>query len=320
MIQYAILKGRCKIMHRDVRNSKKDIIMEQNGFTLDSEFQCFIKEGFGMFLTNVDAPLKQLIKKDFYLDLMAEGCQLVEGPAAPADNGKFYSEMAIYIANYKEILAKRRQTQHTTDITDDIIDAIAKTFQQSIDNYDLACLHGNLGINIEDILDTAISEIYEYEKEITKKYQGKDLYTILCNLKTSLTGNERCKNHIIYTLENSLFSQVFKDSCIETSKVSDLVSKGLKLIHDYGILQEHTNLGLNLTRENDITIKNIHDFIDIVNTCSLEERCAVLHGINKFYADSKSSLPESAAIIINSIRDSVFEEKFGKNADSLGQK
>ena len=84
------------------------------GFQQDKEYGCFIKKGFGMFITNTDDfndfnYLEQMKKKSFYSELLEEGCELVLGPPAPAISGVICCKNGVYIVNYKDILRKRRE-------------------------------------------------------------------------------------------------------------------------------------------------------------------------------------------------------------------
>ena len=169
-------------------------------------------------------------------------------------------------------------------------------------------MHSVFGINV---LDTAIDSIYKYEKEISEKYNGEYLYKIICSIKINLTGDDKAKAHIIYVLENKLYDEIFKDTVKKTSdKALSLVKKGLRIIKNYQTIETHTQMGLNLGKENDYAINDIYDFIDKCNECRLEEKCQIFYGIRKYYIDKNENLPKGAVTIVSSLRTTIFEEKF----------
>lgn len=315
---------RQEIRHLTSENIEREVSMLSYGFILDSEFNVFIKPEFGMFLTNTDELdnldyLEKMKDKPFYSELLDEGCELVLGPPAPAINGKFYSKNGVYIVNYKDILRKRREerakkeTEMQIGLTDDDIDTIVRTFKGIINDYKIALMHSSFGINL---MDSVVDSIYKYEKEICEKYKNEELYKIISSLKSSLNGDDACKTHIIYTLENNLFDQVFENNSSSPSEDTlSLIAQAIVYINGYDTIQSHTRMGLNLNSENDNAINNIYDFIASCDERSMEEKCAIINGIRKHYIDKKASYPESAVTIINSLMDSIFDEKFNQDKE-----
>ena len=268
------------------------------GFEQDKEYGCFIKKGFGMFITNTDDfndfnYLEQMKKKSFYSELLEEGCELVLGPPAPAISGVICCKNGVYIVNYKDILRKRREKYYRKkeeeekkqkELIEINIDEIVKTFQRLIHNYKTAIMHSVFGINV---LDTAIDSIYKYEKEISEKYNGEYLYKIICSLKVNLTGDDKAKAHIIYVLENKLYDEIFKDTVNDVSdKALSFVKKGLRIIKNYQTIETHREIGLSLIKENDYAINDIYDFIGYTNRSrnnGTSARSRKLSALRSFY-------------------------------------
>lgn len=318
-----IVRNEFKKIEYDEERRKNQMLL--HGFSIDEKFNCFTKSGYGMFLTNTDELdalnyLEQMKEKPFYIKLLEEGCELVLGPPAPAHNGVIYYKNAVYISNYKDILRKRREKfyreeekrkQKEKELIEANIDEIVKKFQILVDNYRTAIMHSAFGINV---LDTAIDSVYKYEREVSEEYNGEDLYKIICSIKVNLSGNDTCKSHIIYVLENKLYDEIFKDTVKDTSdKAVTLVKIGLRTIKNYQTIETHTQMGLNLGEENDYAINDIYAFIDKCNECTLEEKCQILYGIRKYYIDKNENLPKSAVVIVSSLRNSIFEEKFNES-------
>ncbi len=321
-------------------NLSRAEIMRKNGFDYDSKFNGFVKKGYGMFLTNTndfsehENYLSKMCINEFYTDYIRRGYVLVVGPAAPADDGKFYSKSAVYIKNYEEIQRNnfetiKKEANNRTDINDsekellskvklnivnnsntltnDEISSIIRRFQLLINNYEIAICHRFYGINVYDI---ALEKLYSYEEEISKKYKNQDLYNILVNLKTNLTGKESCKEHIFYTLGNSLFQQVTEDNFVPSNeKIEYIISLGLSLINCQKNIQEPPS---NFNKDPNNTINNIDDFLEKAKECTLEEKCRILYSIDKYFSDKNRSLPKSAVSIIIGLREGIFEDKYIK--------
>lgn len=327
-------------------------IMYKNGFIYDSKFNCFVKKGYGQFLTNTDDFSEhenydsKMVKDAFFKDYILRGFFLIVGPPAPATNGEFYSKSAVYIKNYQDailvgttLIAKRKiesdnsinnqksskdskhfpnteikpnllnKTSNYNIITDDEISLIVNNFQLLIDRYKMATMHSAFGINVIDI---AIDHLYSYEKEILNKYKNENLYKILFSLKNDLIEYDTCKAHIIYTLENCLLDNRFNQK-VSSPKVDKFVAQGLRIINNYSTVQKPSMLRINVNDANNVAIDEIYDFIEMVNKLSLDERCTILYGINKYFVDKGSQLPDSAVKIINEIRNKLFEENFEYN-------
>ena len=297
-----------------------------------------------------------MYKDDCFNYYLNRGFKLVVGPAAPADNGEFCSKSAVYIKNYEDkiivdglgIMASKQKNLNdsinnekaTTNnapvandnvksnlkeelgngniITEDEISSIVGNFQRLINNYKIATMHSSFGINV---LDIAIDSLYSYEKEILEKYNNKNLYRILCNLKHDLIEYDTCKAHIIYTLESSLLDENFnKNLKLSSNNIESSVAECLRIINNYSTIQKHCALGLNLNDENDSAINSIDEFIEKANNFSLEERYGILYGIDKYFSDKNSGLPDSAVKIINTLRDKILEEKYGKQLVNSSKK
>ena len=302
------------------------------GFEEDKEYRCFIKKGFGMFITNTNDfddfnYLEQMKKMSFYSELLEEGCELVLGPPSPGVVGVICCKNGVYIVNYKDILRKRREKYYRKkeeeekkqkELIEINIDEIVKNFQRLIDNYRTAVMHSVFGINV---LDTAIDSIYKYEKEICEKYIGEYLYKIISSIKVNLTGDDKAKSHIIYVLENKLYDEIFENTVKDTSdKAVSYVKNGLRIIKNYQTIEMHTQMGLNLGKENDYAINDIYDFIDKCNECTLEEKCQIFYGIRKYYIDKNENLPKSAVTIVSSLRTMIFDEKFSNSKEKENSK
>ena len=149
-----------------------------------------------------------------------------------------------------------------------------------------------VGFNMEDMIDTAIDNLYSLEQEVTENHQGKELYDIIGSLQTNLTGIESCKNHIIYALESSLFEQIAKDKQIAPSD------------------KINTNIAYGYTTLKKGDSNDISDFVERVNSYPIEERCAIITGIAKQYADKNTELPNSAVTMFHNIREGIFQEIF----------
>ena len=89
--------------------------MEKAGFTIDNEYDVYVREGYGAWKTNVDSSIKTIddlvnyyephLKKYIYkeeAEEMKQGYEYVIGPGAPADNGIVYGN-GLYLRNYKEL-------------------------------------------------------------------------------------------------------------------------------------------------------------------------------------------------------------------------
>ena len=308
-----IVRNRVRCLISDDERRRENML--SFGFIQDEEYRCFVKEGYGMFITNTDKfdefnYLEQMKKEPFYIELLEEGCDLVLGPPSPGVIGVICCKNGVYISNYKDILRKRREKYYKKqkEELEINIDEIVKTFQRLIDNYKTAIMHSVFGINV---LDGAIDSIYKYEKEVADKYSGEYLYKIICSLKINLTGDDKAKAHIIYVLENKLYGEIFKNTVKDTSnKAMSLVKKGLNVIKNYKTIETHTQMGLNLGEYNNYAINDIYDFIDKCNKCTLEEKCQIFYGIRKYYADKNENLPKAAVTIVSSLRTTIFEEKF----------
>lgn len=303
--------------------------MERQGFRkYKKNSSVWIKDGLGMFLTNTsdfdenDNYLDIMKTHQFYQYFLERGCELVLGPAvATTANGKIYDKHAVYIKNYQEYLEKQEEIyqerhkndtlpkpipevrkQETASTPEEVnkdseeneIDKITAQFQRIGNNYEMARKHSmiGLGFNMEDIIDTAINNLYSLEKEVAEKYQGKELYDIICSLQDNLTGIESWKTHIIYALETSLFDQIAKDKQIAPSdKINSDIAYG------YTALNERDS-------------NSIRGFAERVNSYPIEERCAIITGIAKQYADKKLELPSMTVTMFHNIREGIFQETF----------
>lgn len=339
-----------KIQNINFEDKKEIEIMRQHGFIYDEEFHKYVKEGYGAFLTNTNDfsgtadYMSTRITNKFFEYYLNRGFDLVVGPPAPSKNGKIPCKNAIYIKNYKDIrfvgskmVAVRntnkkdsinnetagentkavsnavidnntsKELNDCNIITTDEISLIVKNFQRIINEYKMATMHSAFGINVIDI---AINQLYSYEKEILNKYKNKNLYKILCILKNDLIEYDKCKVHIIYTLENGLLDNMFNQK-VSSPEVDKFVAQGFRIINNYSTVQKHSMLGINVNDANNVAIDEIYNFIEMVNELSLDERCTILYEIDKYFADKDSQLPDSAVKIINEIRNKIFEEKFG---------
>lgn len=300
--------------------------MEKQGFRKHKKRGAWIKDGLGMFLTNTsdfdenDNYLDIMKTHQFYHGYLEMGCELVLGPAvATTAAGKTYDRHAVYIKNYQEYFKKleeiyqekhkndtlpksiseerKKETAPTPeevnkDSEENEIDKITAQFQRIADNYEMDRKHSMFGFNMEGIIDTAIDNLYSLEKEVAEKYQGKELYDIICSLEDNLTGIESCKTHIIYALETSLFDQIAKDKQIAPSdKINSDIAYG------YTTLNERDS-------------NSMRDFVERVNSYPIEERCAIITGIAKQYADKKLELPNMTVTIFHNIREGIFQETF----------
>lgn len=302
--------------------------MKRQGFRKHKKRGAWIKDGLGMFLTNTsdfdenDNYLDIMKTDQFYQGYLEMGCELVLGPAvATTADGKTHGRHAVYLKNYQEYFEKleeiyqerhkndtlpksiseeRKQETASTpeevnnDSEENEIDKITAQFQRIANNYELARKHSMIGFgfNMEDMIDTAIDNLYSLEKEVAEKHQGKELYDIICSLQTNLTGIESWKTHIIYALETSLFDQIAKD---KQTAPSDKIN---------------TNIAYGYTALNERGSSDISDFVERVNTYPLEERCAIITGIAKQYADKNTELPNSAVTMFHNIREGIFQEIF----------
>ncbi len=327
-----------------INSKNENNIMQQNGFYYDCQQNGFIKKGYGLFLTNTNEFLEsdhdylsKMQKSDLWNYYIIRGIELIVGPPAPTSDGNFTSKSAVYIKNYKDIIVtsighweknkiKNPDSSKTLEmaknqakskfskklanpdmLTDNQITSIVNNFQRLIDNYKVAIMHSYFGINVYDM---AINNLYSYEEEILSKYKNENLYNLLCALKKGLKEGNKCKEHIIYTLTNGLLTQNF--SFPTSINIENFVSEGLRIINNYNIAQKHGMLGLNIEAVNNSAIDNIHAFIQKVNNCSLEERYGILCGIEKYFSDKKSQLPDAAVEIISELRNSIMEEKFAE--------
>lgn len=155
------------------------------------------------------------------------------------------------------------------------IEKIIAQFQQIIDNYETVRKYAKFRGNRGHIVDRAIINLYELEQEVTEKHQGKKLYDIISSLQTTLTGIESCKTHILHTLETSLFEQIAKDrQTAPSGKINANIA--------YGIV-------------------------------TLKERCAIITGIAKQYADENRLLSREAVTMFHNIREEIFKATFSNS-------
>ena len=314
--------------NEDMRNKTEfENAMAKQGFRKHKNRGVWIKDGLGMFVTNTsdfdenDNYLDIMKTRQFYQGYLEMGCELVLGPAVATANDKIYSKHAVYIKNYQEYLKKLEeiyQERHKNDTLpkpipevrkqeiaptpeevnndskENEIDKIVAQFQRIANNYELARKHSMIGVgfNMEDMIDTAIDNLYSLEQEVTENHQGKELYDIIGSLQTNLTGIESCKNHIIYALESSLFEQIAKDKQIAPSD------------------KINTNIAYGYTTLKKGDSNDISDFVERVNSYPIEERCAIITGIAKQYADKNTELPNSAVTMFHNIREGIFQEIF----------
>ena len=299
---------RYEIEYENAMEIEYENVMEKQGFRKHKKRGAWIKDGLGMFLTNTsdfdenDNYLDIMKTHQFYQGYLEMGCELVLGPAvATTAAGKTYGRHAVYIKNYQEYFKKLEEIYQETaptpeevnkDSEENEIDKITAQFQRIADNYEMARKHSMFGFNMEGIIDTAINNLYSLEKEVAEKYQGKELYDIICSLQDNLTGIESCKTHIIYALETSLFDQIAKD---KQTAPSDKIN---------------TNIAYGYTTLNERNSKGISDFVERVNSYPIEERCAIITGIAKQYADKKLELPNMTVTMFHNIREGIFQETF----------
>lgn len=299
---------RYEIEYENAMEIEYENVMEKQGFRKHKKRGAWIKDGLGMFLTNTsdfdenDNYLDIMKTHQFYQKYLEMGCELVLGPAvAPTASGKTYDRHAVYIKNYQEYFKKLEEIYQETaptpeevnkDSEENEIDKITAQFQRIANNYEMARKHSMFGFNMEGIIDTAINNLYSLEKEVAEKYQGKELYDIICSLQDNLTGIESCKTHIIYALETSLFDQIAKDKQIAPSdKINSDIAYGCTT------LKERDSNG-------------ISDFVERVNSYPIEERCAIITGIAKQYADKNLELPNMTVTMFHNIREGIFQETF----------
>lgn len=175
------------------------------------------------------------------------------------------------------------------------IDKIVVQFQQIINNYETVRKYAKFRSNRGYIVDRAIINLYEFEQEVAQEYQKEKLYDIICSLQTTLTGIESCKTHILHTLETSLFEQIAKDRQIAPSG------------------KINTNIAYGITTLKERNSNGISDFVERVNTYPLEERCAIITGIAKQYADENRLLSKEAVTMFHNIREELFKETFSNS-------
>ena len=73
------------------------------GIVPDFENEIFVLEGYGAYMENYyEKSLKKYLKK-YYQDLLDEGYQIVEGPAAPIANTHPEAK-GLYLLNYENFL------------------------------------------------------------------------------------------------------------------------------------------------------------------------------------------------------------------------
>ena len=72
----------------------------------------------------------------------------------------------------------------------------------------------------------------------------------------------------------------------------------------------NTNIAYGYTTLNERNSKGISDFVERVNSYPIEERCAIITGIAKQYADKKLELPNMTVTMFHNIREGIFQETF----------
>ena len=308
----------------------------ENGFKQDERFNnCFVKEGYGSFLTNVsfkteEKVLAHLNSSEFYKYYSERGCKLVVGPAAPANNGIVYDKFAVYIANYEEFYSNKCNNnvvpatvylpvvvEESLELTTEELNKIVSKAGLLARGYETVMLHCGMGFNLGDVLDTEIKKISDYEKELMDKYNDKDLYAIIDALKEYISGDKvegkNQINHMISTLSDNLYKRIVKDEDIDSSaKVADLVKQAERYANDYSTINMHTSMGFNFGEQVDSSINSIYGLVSKVTTeCSLPEVRGVVKGINELY--EKRGMPKGASFIVDCLNADIYDKTFNEH-------
>lgn len=319
-------------------NKREKVNFEKNGFVYVSDIDRFIFDGYGAWITNIDVKNKNIfssyVKSSEWLkSLEDDGCELVVGPAAPADNGIVYGcSCGVYIKNYLErmkakqvstgktkvsILRTKKDKNKANSVVDEkkneeqvfSKDKVVSHAIRIANNLKTIQMHCGIGLNLGDIYDNAIDSVYAFEKETIEKYNDEELYSIIVALEE--VGSESTISHMVVTLRDALFKRIMKPVEIPmTDQIIDLVSEAKILSERYSIISTHTRLGYNLNSEFQSAQDDISAFISKILTESDDSKIVYFVDIfEESYTKSRHCVPNGAQFIINSIKND-FQKKF----------
>jgi len=334
------------------KNSER-INFGKYGFKYVDVIDRFVLDGYGAWITNIDSSDKERFSKyvetsEWLTSLVEDGCELVVGPAAPADNGIVYDfSCGVYIKNYlermhemqvltgKEKVSILRINKHEdsygavsskSNVSEkDFSEEKEKVVLQAIrlaNKLRIVQMHCGMGLNLGNVYDEAIDSVYAFEKETSEKYTDDELYSIIQALEE--IPDEKTISHMVGSLRNALFDRIMSPVEIHvTDQVIDLVAEARRLSNNYHNISVHTGLGYNLNSEYQGAQDAISSFVSkvLVEASDLEIICFM----DKFEESYKgqrhctSSTPRGAQFIINSIRNDFQRKSLDSHFSEKGQ-
>lgn len=294
-----------------------------NGFIYDEDYHCFVKEGYGAFLSNIGAKdevegRKHIQTSTLFNEFMNEGYNLVVGPAAPADNGIIYGNtLGVYIVNYKD--KKKDVTscdEEETYLSNEELDRIVSQVNNLARNYETVSMHCMMGLNLGDVLEQEAKKVFDFEKKLLDTYSDFDIYNIINRLKEQLSikglQGKKQVTHMITTLSDSLYERIVGgNEFVSSEKVDDLVNEACCCANNFKTATLHTAIGFNLNEEYDKSIDDIHGFVlRVTDECSVLEIGGVVKGIIENYDSKNRAMPEGARFIVTSLKQDVQDKTF----------
>ena len=338
------------------KNSER-INFGKYGFKYVDVIDRFVLDGYGAWITNIDSSDKERFSKyvetsEWLTSLVEDGCELVVGPAAPADNGIVYDfSCGVYIKNYLErmhemqvltgkekvsILRINKQEdveknvvseneKATTINKDDFSNEQEKVVAKAIrlaNKLRTVQMHCGRGLNLGNIYFEASDGGYAGEKETSEKYTDDELYSIIQTLEE--IPDEKTISHMVGSFRNTLFERIMKPVEIPiTDQVIDLVNEARRLSNNYHNISVQTGLGYNLNSEYQGAQDAISSFVSKVLT--EVDDLGIICFVDKFEESYKgqrhctSSAPRGAQFIINSIRNDFQRKSLDSHFSEKGQ-
>lgn len=160
-------------------------------------------------------------------------------------------------------------------------------------------------------MHNVLAGIYNYEQQIINTYHGFNLYQIYANIKEHLSDSD-CKVHILIVFENRLLAEILESyNNPDSELIASFTEQGINIISDYRNAKEciSSNAGESFNQ----AVANIYTYVEQVCKLSKFEKTAILQGLYHQYNSNLNTLPKAILTMLNSIKNSIFEEAYNKD-------
>ena len=100
---------------KDIRRENEKY-MEQ-GFYIDKDVNCYVKKGYGAFITNISKDYIEEYISEFKKDPRVSDYEIVEGPAFNVNGKAEENIVGLYCSNYKELYDSQQKNSKGYKLT-----------------------------------------------------------------------------------------------------------------------------------------------------------------------------------------------------------